>query len=633
MLRLRALVIIPFILLSPLAADEDVLDAKADARLQKEVSVFQPPAPLSAVVKALSQQTGVALQAERNISQYRAILVAEEKPLHEVLRKLADAFGFTWERRGKEGGPPSYLLVQTPADSAREAAELREIERLADEMFRYTASLAGRWSPEVKNAARARMEERIKTSDARLKEGRGSRAEVISILREVYAFHSVERAWSRSAILALASLTPTQVRQVREGAVLLVKGDALPAEALRLILDEWRETEALVPNPTEPGGLRVDKPYQSKPWDNVEVWLFPDTSAGNVQSLVYFTGPDLREGGRQIHPVTVSPWDLYLQINGIMHGMIEPRLPDSPLFQKPTQPAEFDRKSNAYLVDPMGVELAYLARANRVCLAAEWYPFSLGGSPRESVQPLASWAQAQRHLRDYAAEIGASEGWVMVRSFARISARRTNISHEQIIQWLLKPRAEGWLSLGDYAQIAFLHERQRETLRSAVRRLQARGATTGSASPLSLEPLLTMARSPRMVFALQGYALLPAVQKRALLNGQPIPLSAMPRQSALRFQISASLPPPSYEAGESLPPEVSSGMALVLRSRAEAFEHIEWSQVPEEMREPSALRPWLGSLSPEERAKVMRTVAYWDVTLSLTDGEREVPLASLSVLQ
>lgn len=51
------------------------------------------------------------------------------------------------------------------------------------------------------------------------------------------------------------------------------------------------------------------------------------------------------------------------------------------------------------------------------------------------------------------------------------------------------------------------------------------------------------------------------------------------------------------------------------------------------MREPGALRPWLQSLSPEERAKVMRTVAYWNVALSLTDGEREVPLASLSVLQ
>lgn len=62
--------------------------------------------PLSAegnrktVVKALSQQTGASLQTERSMSQYRAILVAEEKPLHEVLRKLAEAFGFKWERKG-----------------------------------------------------------------------------------------------------------------------------------------------------------------------------------------------------------------------------------------------------------------------------------------------------------------------------------------------------------------------------------------------------------------------------------------------------------------------------------------------------------------------------------------------------
>lgn len=284
---------------TPLSAGEDALDADADPRLQKEVTVFQPPAPLSTAVKALSQQTGVALQTERSISQYSAILVAEEKPLHEVLRKLAEAFGFKWERKGKQGEPPSYMLTQPPADSARESAELREMERLVEEIWRYTASLAARWTPESEQAMRKHMEQMRQTFEdhskrARFRGQRSSASCVRCMLLSRYI-----QPWQRAAALALASLSPTQMRQIREGAVLLVRGDALPPEALRLILDDWRETEAPVPSLTDPNKLQTGKPYRSKPWDNVEVWLFPNTSAGNIQSLVFFTGPDLRHGAKR----------------------------------------------------------------------------------------------------------------------------------------------------------------------------------------------------------------------------------------------------------------------------------------------------------------------------------------------
>lgn len=633
---LRLYALLAFLLLvvtSSLLAGEDALDADADPRLQKEVTVFQIPAPLGAVVKALSQRTGVALQTERSISQYRAILVAEEKPLHEVLRKLAEAFGFKWERKGKQGEPPTYMLYQPPADSARESAELREMERLVEEIWRYTASIAARWTPESKQTMQTHMEERRQTLEDHFKESKVSRAEIIGFLREMYATIWAYQPWTRAAVLAMASLSPAQVRQIREGAVLLVRGDALSPEALRLILNDWRETEAPVPSPTDPNKLQTGKPYRSKPWDNVEVWLFPNTSAGNIQSLVFFTGPDLRYGGQEIHSVTLSPYELYIQINSIVREMLDVHPLDNPLLQKPTHAAEFDRKRHDYLIDPIGMELAHFARANRVCLAAEWYPFSLSGTPEEPAEPFTSWAQAQKRLRDHAAEVGTSGDWVIVRSFARMCVRRTNVSHEQIAQWLLKPRAEGRLSLDDCAQIAFLHELQRRTLRSALWRMHEGKESTGGSLAMIRDTLPDMNRSPRMLFALQGYALLPTAQKRALLNGQPVPLFIMPRQSAARFQIAAILPPAYYEIGESLPPEVSSQMALVLMSRGVEEEEIAWSQVPEEMREPDAFRPWLESLSPQERAKVVRRVTYWHITLSLTDGERAVPLASLSVLQ
>ena len=176
------------------------------------VSIFQTPASLSTVVKVLSTQSGVLLSTQRSISEYRAILVADERPLHEVMRKLAEAFGFTWQRKGKEGEPPIYTLVQPPADAGREAAELREMERLADEIWRYSAAQAAKWAPAGKKEVEARMEELRKTSETRTKEGKLSRTEVVSILREPSAVNASQQPWRRAATLALASLSPAKVR-------------------------------------------------------------------------------------------------------------------------------------------------------------------------------------------------------------------------------------------------------------------------------------------------------------------------------------------------------------------------------------------------------------------------------------
>lgn len=637
MLRRHKLILLTIILfVSPAVfANEDALDPKTDPRLEKVISIFQTPTPLTTVVKALSTQSGILLTTERSISEYRAILVADERPLHEVMRKLAEAFGFTWERKGKEGEPPSYMLVQPSADAAREAAELREMERLADEIWRYAAAQAAKWAPAGKKEVEARMEELRKTYEARLKEGKMSRAEIVGLLREAYAVNASQQPWRRAATLALASLPPAQMRQLREGSIQLVKGDALPPEALKQILEEWREVERPAPpvpvTPDEPDQLepRMEKPYQSQQWDNVEVWLFPDPAAGNIKALVSFLADDTRAGGSQVHEVTPSAWDLHIQMNGLLRGMMQPRLPESPVFQKPTKAVEFQRRANDYLLDPTGVELAHFARANRTPLAAEWYPFSLGGMPGvRDVQAVANWGQIMMQLRDYSAELAASEGWVLVRSFARAVARRTNIPHAQSAKWLLKPQAEGTLTLDDYAEIAFLHERQRNTLDAASQRLMVRSPEGGAL----VTAISAMARSPRMLFALQAYALLSTAHKRALWNGQPVPISAMPRQAAARFQIAAALPDTSAQSPTLLPAE-SAQMALVMQTERGEWERIDWSQVPEAMREVGAFRPWLESLTTEERAKVVKKVPILRVTLGLSDGDRVVTLARISTVQ
>lgn len=641
MFRRYTFVLLTIILFaSPIVfANEDALDPKADPRLEKMVSIFQTPAPLSAVVKAISTQSGVLLSTERSISEYRAILIADERPLHEVMRRLAEAFGFTWERKGKEGEPPGYMLVQPAADAGREIAELREMERLADEIWRYAAAQAAKWAAAGKKEVEARMEEVRKTYEARLKEGKLSRAEIVSVLREAYAISASQQPWRRAATLALASLPPAKVRQLREGSIQQVTGDDLSPDALKQILAEWREVERPAPpapiRPEEPDAdeIRMEKPYQSQQWNNVEVWLFPDPGAGNVKALVYFISPDARMGGSQVHEVTPGPWDLHIMINGLLRGMIEPRLPESPLFQKATRAAEFRRDSSDYLLDPIGVELAHFARANRIPLAAEWYPFSLGGMPDiRAARAVATWGEMMMQLRDYSAEIAASEEWVLVHSFARAVARRTNIPHSRIAKWLLKPQAHGVLALDDIAEIAFLHERQQQNLESTALRLLHR-APTGEGYLGGLDtPLRFVKNKPRSLFALQAYALLNTAQKRALLNGQPIPLASMPRQAAARLQIAAALPDTSAQS-PGLSPDETARMALVIHTERSESERIDWSRVPQEMLEGGAFRPWLESLSAEERAKVVQKVPVLHVTLGLTDGERLTTLASVQTIQ
>jgi len=603
-------------------ATDNPLDPKTDPRLEKEITAFHPPAPLSAVVRSLSTQSGILLTTERSISSYRAILVAEEKPLHEVLRKLAEAFGFVWERKGKEGEPPSYMLVQPPADAAREAAELREMERLAEEMWRYAAAQAQKWATEGKAAAQARLDELRKTYEARVMEGKVSRAELLSMLKETMAAHAAQTPWSRACILALASLPPARLNALRSGEMVRVTGDSFAPDALRVILEEWSDAQIPAPvRPDEPTG-QTEQPARSQQWDNVEVWLFPDPAEGNIKALVYFVGAGVRQGGSNIHEVTPSVLDLALRVNGILRGMIQPRLPDAELLRKPTKVAEFNRTSNEYLLDPIGVELAHFARTNRVSLAAEWYPFSLGGRPDiRELRKVGSWGQLPTMLREHMGELAVSDGWVLVQCFARSTARRTNIPQEQTARWLLKPQAAGALSLDDCAEIAFLPERQREMLQGIAARLLHRDTSPRYA--IGME-------TPRAPFALQAYALLTAAQKRALLNGQPVPLAAMPRQAAARLQLAAVLPDTQFSP---LPPDAVVQMALVMHSETTEAERIDWSQVPEEMRESGAFRQWLNNLSLEERAKVVKTFPLLQVALILTDGEREIPVARLSVIQ
>lgn len=88
------------------------LDPQGDPRLAKKHTLYCPPMPLGELLRAVSQQTGIALRVERSVAQHRAILVAHEQPLYETLNRLAEAFGFAWRKVDAKGKPPEYMLYQ-----------------------------------------------------------------------------------------------------------------------------------------------------------------------------------------------------------------------------------------------------------------------------------------------------------------------------------------------------------------------------------------------------------------------------------------------------------------------------------------------------------------------------------------
>jgi len=85
--------------------------------------------PLIEVLEDLGRQMNVPLRAGKSIEKDRIILVCENRPRVEVLRRLAKHFGWTWQK--EEGG---YRLIQTP-EQARAERDLGE-QQIADPVLR-----------------------------------------------------------------------------------------------------------------------------------------------------------------------------------------------------------------------------------------------------------------------------------------------------------------------------------------------------------------------------------------------------------------------------------------------------------------------------------------------------------------
>lgn len=103
-----------------------------DVRFAEKRTVEARGLFLPDLLARLSRETGVPLKADRSVENDRVILFAHDRHLSDILRTLANFFGFEWRKEG-EGKSAVYTLYQTEVALAEERKEIEaRYERSAD---------------------------------------------------------------------------------------------------------------------------------------------------------------------------------------------------------------------------------------------------------------------------------------------------------------------------------------------------------------------------------------------------------------------------------------------------------------------------------------------------------------------
>jgi hypothetical protein len=92
-----------------------------DLRLQKAVTLRLNRRPLSAVTAELGRQAGVQIRASLDVADEPVILFLTDRPVREVMHRLASLLGYRWRRTGP-AGQYEYEIFQDMRSKQEEAA-------------------------------------------------------------------------------------------------------------------------------------------------------------------------------------------------------------------------------------------------------------------------------------------------------------------------------------------------------------------------------------------------------------------------------------------------------------------------------------------------------------------------------
>jgi len=114
---------------APPAAPEErhhaALDAEADGRLAKETAVLTRRKALGDALRSLAEQTGVRLEASREVAELKVTLLARDLPLGRLLAEIAELLDLSWSRSGSAPGY-RYVCARDLEATARARAALEQ---------------------------------------------------------------------------------------------------------------------------------------------------------------------------------------------------------------------------------------------------------------------------------------------------------------------------------------------------------------------------------------------------------------------------------------------------------------------------------------------------------------------------
>lgn len=617
-----------------------------DARLRQTTSVAFAPTPLGELLQKLSHQTGVTLRAERTVAEHRAILVAHEKPLHEILHRLAQAFDYRWRKVETKEKPPEYMLFQPAQQQAQQAAEIEELRQLRRAMLTGIPRRLHENLIEDPVAARAPFRGERQEGTPRFQ----SRAEAVNYLQEQAVRNAVASSQAWGVMQALSLLSEQDWQRLQQGEVFRFDtaspDSPLPSSVVDIARLEWAEQAQYEANMGLPADENRRQHYERMQRLNravVSLWMDPLGEELYYAVSLYDGEPAPAWASVPMRLDISSLLNLALQLDELLEKEAVTVSSNDPLLKRLSRQPPLQPLSLSERLDVLGTLLYRYAKANEICLVAEWYPYlsTEAFSQTESAglysQPSETqwnWQTIWSDLRSSRYQLSITGDWVVVTQRLRAVYRHYEIPERNIRRWFLTKGREGVPGLLEMTEIAGLEGWQLQMLDKKIALMAPASGLQRTGEGLCA----SLIRERPLRFALLALGALPAHQRGALIRATPVPIASMPRQ-AQRFMVWAvyALDVQSALETDALPlldierSFAGVDVALSLRIEERTATGVDGGRIPPEVsqslfRSETTAEEWVSQLPEGERKKYLRRQHSFSASFSLVDrqGERQI---------